>query len=182
MVLINENKFGSKAQSINDVAERLTAINWYEKAGVKEKETEETFHRFMQALQVNEYDIQWVSKEQVPEIIEKLTFNDSKLWEVLSELPDQLKKDIEKSGQVSLLEKAVDTVPQAVFHAAFEKAFQAFGEDKTVSFLVGHAMYIAVLACTAELADKADLFAALLELLESGHVPLGPEGNTIYLL
>ena len=182
MVLINENKFGSKAQSINDVAERLTAINWYEKAGVTENEAEETFHRFMQALQVNKYDIQWVSKEQVPDAISKLTFDNSELWEVLRELPDQLKKDIEAEGQVSLLEKAVDTVPQAVFHAAFEKAFQTFDEEKTVSFLVGHAMYIAVLACTAELADKTEVFAPLLEMLESGHIPLGPEGNTIYLL
>lgn len=182
MVLINESKFGSKAQSINDVAERLTAINWYEKAGVTEKEAEEAFHRFMRNLQVNEYNIQWVSKEQVLEVISNLTFDNSELWEVLRELPDQLKKGIEVAGQMSLLEKAVDTVPQAVFHAAFEKAFQLFGEGKTVSFLVGHAMYIAVLACTAELADKAELFAPLLELLESGHVPLGPEGNTIYLL
>ena len=42
MVLISENKFGSKAQSINVVADRLTAICWYEKAGVKNKEAEET--------------------------------------------------------------------------------------------------------------------------------------------
>ena len=79
---------------------------------------------------------------------------------MLGELPNQLKKEIEKAGQVSLLEKAVDTVPQAVFHSAFEKAFQAFGEEKTVSFLVGHAMYIAVLACTAELADKGNFICS----------------------
>lgn len=182
MVMISENKFGSKAQLINGVAERLAAINWYEKAGVKEVKVEETFSRFMQALQVNEFDIQWVSKEQVPDVIGKLTFDYSKLWEVLSQLPDQLKKEIDAAGQAPLLEKAIDTVPQAVFHAAFEKAFQAFDDEKTVSFLVGHSMYIAVLACTAELADKGELFAPLLEMLESGHVPLGPEGNTIYLL
>lgn len=43
-------------------------------------------------------------------------------------------------------------------------------------------MYIAVLVCTAELAGEEDLFIPLLELLEMGHVPVGLDRNTIYLL
>jgi len=182
MVIISENKFGSKAQSINDIAERLAAIDWYEKAGLKEKSAEETLQRFLQALQVSDYEIQWVTKERVSEVIENLTFDNSKLWEVLSELPEKLKKKIDEAGQADLLEEAVETVPHAVFHDVFQKAFQEFGEEKTVSFLVGHAMYVSVLVCTAELADEAELFTPLLELLEDGHLPLGLEGNIIYLL
>ena len=182
MVLISENKFGLKAQSINDIAERLATINWYGKAGVKEVQAEESLHLFLKTLRVSEYNIQWVERERVLPIIGQLTFENSKLWEALRELPDQMKKKIDESGHVALLESTIEAVPQAVFHAAFEKAFQVFEDEKIVNYLVGHAMYIAVLICTAELADQVDLFAPLLELLASGHVPLGLEGNTIYLL
>ncbi|KOS68818.1 hypothetical protein AEA09_09885 [Lysinibacillus contaminans] len=182
MVLISEIKFGSKAQSINEIAERLSAIDWYKKAGVKEKTAEEALQRFMQKLQVVDYEIQWITKEQTSETISKLTFDNSELWKVLSSLPDLLKKKIDEAGLTDLLKIAVETVPQAVFHAAFQKAFQEFGEEKQVNFFVGHAMYIAVLVCTAELAGEADSFTPLLELLEAGHVPVGLDGNTIYLL
>jgi hypothetical protein len=182
MVLISENKFGSKAQSINEIAERLSAIVWYEKAGFKEKIAEEALQRLMQKLQVDDYEIQWVTKVQTSETISKLTFDNSNLWKVLSGLPDQLKKNIDEAGQADLLKIAIESVPQAVFHATFQKAFQEFGEEKQVNFFVGHAMYIAVLVCTAELAGEEGLFIPLLELLEMGHVPVGLDGNTIYLL
>ncbi|WP_374966936.1 hypothetical protein [Lysinibacillus sp. RS5] len=182
MVLISENKFGSKAQSINEIAERLSAIDWYEKAGFKEKIAEEALQRLMRKLQVDDYEIQWVTKEQTSETISKLTFDNSNLWKVLSGLPDQLKKNIDEAGQADLLKIAIESVPQAVFHATFQKAFQEFGDEKQVNFFVGHAMYIAVLVCTAELAGEEDLFIPLLELLEMGHVPVGLDGNRIYLL
>lgn len=182
MVLISEIKFGLKAQSINEIAERLFAIDWYKNAGEKEKTSEEAIQRFMQKLQVKDYEIQWIIKEQTSEIISRLTFENSNLWKVISDFPDLLKKKIDEAGQVELLNIAVETVPQEIFHITFQKAFQAFGEEKLVNFFVGHAMYIAVLVCTAELAGEEDSFTPLLEFLEAGHVPVGVEGNTIYLL
>ena len=51
-----------------------------------------------------------------------------------------------------------------------------------MKFLVGHAMYVSVLACAAELAEEKNVFLPIIELIEMGHVPLGPEGNAFYLL
>lgn len=182
MVLISEMKYGSKAQSINGIANRLSNIDWYKEVGVKEKYAEETLQRFLAKLQVSNYEIQWISKEQTADTISNLNLNNSNLWEVLSNLPDQLKKKIDDAGQVDLLSKIIEIVPQEVFHVAFQKAFQQFGEEKQVHFFVAQAMYIAVLICTAELAGEVELFAPLLELLEAGHVPVGLDENTIYLL
>ena len=182
MVLISETTFGSKAQSINEIANRLSKIDWYKAVGVKEKHAEEILQRFIDKLQVSNYEIQWISKEQIAETISNLNLANSDLWKVLSNLPDQLKKKIEDAGQVDLLSKIIEIVPQEVFHVAFQKAFQQFGEEKQVHFFVVHAMYIAVLICTAELAGEVKLFAPLLELLEAGHVPIGLDENTIYLL
>lgn len=182
MVLISEMKFGSKAQSINEIANRLSNIDWYKEVGVKEKYAEETLQRFLEKLQVSNCEIQWISKEQTADIISNLNFNNSDLWKVLSNLPEQLKKKIDDAGQVDLLSKVIEIVPQEVFHVAFQKAFQQFGEEKQVHFFVAQAMYIAVLISTAELAGEVELFAPLLELLEGGHVPVGLDGHTIYLL
>ena len=63
-----------------------------------------------------------------------------------------------------------------------KKLSKHFGEEKTVKFLVGHAMYVSVLACAAELAEEKNVLLPIIELIEMGHVPLGPEGNTFYLL
>lgn len=182
MLLISEMTFGSKAQSINEIANRLSTIDWYKEAGVKDRYAEETLRSFIESLQVNEYEIQWITKEQTAEIISNLNFHNSELWKVLSSLPEQLKKKIDEAGQADLLSKIIETIPQEVFHVAFQKAFQQFGEEKQVQFFVGQAMYIAVLLCTAELAGEVDLFASLLELLEAGHVPVGLDGNRVYLL
>ncbi len=181
-VTMNQDQLGLKNQSIDDLADRLSKINWYEKAGKKDAEAEQTFRSFMQKLNVGNYELKWISKEEAADTICKLNFEDSELWESLSVLPDMLKKKVDELDQNQLLEKAVDTIPEFVFHLAFEKAIQLFHEEKVVSFLVGHAMYVAVLAATAEMAGEKELLAPLLELLESGHVPLGPEKNTVYLL
>lgn len=182
MVLISESKFGTKAQSINEIAERLCAIDWYKNVGKKERATEEAIQCFMQKLQVQDYEIKWITKEYLTETISKLTFENSNLWAVLAVLPDILKRKIDEADQADLLNIVVDTVPQEIFHIAFEKSFQVFSGEKQINFFVGQAMYIAILVCSAQIAGEVDLFTPLIEFLETGHVPVGVEGNTIYLL
>jgi NADH dehydrogenase/NADH:ubiquinone oxidoreductase subunit G len=165
--LINEGKYGETARSVNELIDKLTTINWYSKAGQTNPDVEGNLARFMSA---------------VAETIEKLSFENSELWEVLKELPDEFRKKIDSLGNQQLLNDVVDKVPEAVFHGAYKHACEAFTEEKTIKFLIGHAMYISTLACTAELADEKDKMSILLDLLEDGHLPLGPNGNTFYLL
>lgn len=72
----------------------------------------------------------------------------------LAEVPDQLKEKIVRAGNEKLLVDVVDKVPEAIFHGVYKEVFKHFGEEKTVKFLVGHAMYVSVLACAAELAEE----------------------------
>jgi NADH dehydrogenase/NADH:ubiquinone oxidoreductase subunit G len=180
--LINEGKYGSTARSVNELIDQLTSINWYSKAGQPNPDVEGKLARFMSAVGVHNYDIKWITKEQVAETIGKLSFENSELWEVLKELPDQFGKKIDSLGNQQLLNDVVDKVPEAVFHGAYKHAYEAFNQEDTIKFLVGHAMYISTLACTAELADEKDQMSILVDLLEEGHLPLGPQGNTFYLL
>jgi NADH dehydrogenase/NADH:ubiquinone oxidoreductase subunit G len=180
--LINEGKYGETARSVNELIDKLTSINWYSKAGQYNLDVEGKLARFIIALGVHNYEIKWITKEQVAETIGKLSFENSDLWEVLKELPDQFRKKIDSLGYQQLLNDVVDKVPEAVFHGAYKHAYEAFKDEDTIKFLVGHAMYISILACTAELADEKEKMSILLDLLEEGHLPLGPQGNTFYLL
>ncbi|MBM7714291.1 hypothetical protein JOC94_001263 [Bacillus thermophilus] len=178
-VMLNQDQFGVL---INDLADRLSKIEWYKNAGKSHEQAEVLLRDFMKKLHVTDYVVKWISKAEAAETISKLRFEESPLWEVLSALPDQFKKKVDERGQGQLLEKAVDALPEFVFHVAFKRAFSVFQEEKTVRFLTGHAMYIAVLIAAAEIAGQSELFSPLMELLEHGHVPLGLEGNVIYLL
>ncbi|MFE4428921.1 hypothetical protein ACFRH9_17765 [Peribacillus butanolivorans] len=180
--IINEEKYGTDARSANEMIERLTSIDWYSQAGVKCNEAEKKVEQFMSAIGVSEYKIKWLSAAQVSEAVSRLSFENSILWEVLKDLPDQLKEKINAAGNEKLLADIVDKVPEAVFHGAYKQASNVFRDEKAIKFLVGHAMYISVLACTAELASDVNPFSYIVELLEDGHLPLGPEGNTFYLL
>lgn len=180
--IINEEKYGTDARSANEMIERLTSIDWYAQAGIKCEDAEKKVAQFMSAMDVSEYKIKWLSIEQVSETVSQLSFENSSLWDVLKELPDQLKEKIDSDGNEKLLADIVDKVPEAVFHGAYKQAFNVFKDEKVIKFLVGHAMYISVLACASELAGEENPFSFIVELLAEGHLPLGPEGNTFYLL
>ncbi|MET3289268.1 UNVERIFIED_CONTAM: hypothetical protein ABID98_001838 [Brevibacillus sp. OAP136] len=180
--IVNDEKHGTGPQTVNAWIERLVGIEWYKQTGQQQEAALEKVNQLMSRLGVNDYEIQWLTKDEVPNAIQRLTFEGSQLWSMLEQLPDQLKAKVQKFGNESLLEKVVDVVPEAVFHRAFAGAFHTFGDEKTVQFLVGYAMYLSIMVCTAVLAEEMDLFLPMVELLEAGYLPLGPEANTFYLV
>lgn len=180
--LINEEKDGPGARSANEMVKRLTTINWYKNVGQQNIDAEQKIDQFMSSLNIHEYEIRWISRDQVTEMIGRLSFEGSAFWEALKEVPDQLKEKIVHAGNDTHLADLVDKVPEAIFHGAFTQAFNLFSEEKAVQFLVGHAMYVSVLACAAELTEGDNAFLPVVELLEAGHLPLGPEGDIFYLL
>ncbi|MGG0731066.1 hypothetical protein [Bacillus paramycoides] len=182
VVMLNEGKHGAGARTVNNWIERLLAIDWYKQVGQQQEGAVAKVNQFMRTLGVNEYEVKWLSKNQVSGAIQRLTIEGSNLWVILEKVPGQLREKVNEAGNESLLEKVVDVVPEAIFHNAFARAFHTFCEEKTVQFLVGHAIYVSILICTAVLAEVPNLFLPLVELLEAGYLPLGPEGNTFYLV
>lgn len=180
--LRSEEKEGPRAQSVNEMVKRLTAIDWFVNSGQQNIEAEQKVDQFMEYLDRSEYEIKWISRNQVTQTIERLSFEGCAFWEALKEVPDQLKKKIVHAGNENLLADMADKVPEAIFHGACTQAFHLFGDEKVVQILVGLAMYVSVLTCAAELAGGQNIFLPMVELLEAGHLPLGPEGNIFYLL
>lgn len=172
----------SKVAHINVIINKLLEANWYHRIGVKNEEIENYMQTFLSQLNVEEYELKWANKENLKEIIELLSFRDSKIWEKLKDIPDTLKEKIDEKNNNSHLEKLVDFLPEAVFHPAFDNAYKYFKDEKIINFLTGNAMYLAILICTAELAGEGELFESLLRIIENGHVPIGIKGNIIYLI
>lgn len=180
--LINEEKYGMKARSANELMNKITSLDWYSNIFLFNSEVETKVAHFMDAIGVDTYEVKWVSRENLEEIIGKLSFEGSFFGDVLKEYPSRLKQEISSNGNEQLLADIIEKMPELVFHSAFEKAFNCSEKSNVVSFLVGHSIYISILACTAELIDTNNRFVHLLDIIESGHVLLGPIGNTLYLL
>ncbi|MCU9594501.1 hypothetical protein OEV82_08535 [Caldibacillus thermolactis] len=172
----------SIAEDLSTLSEKLCSIEWYRKACIQDQQTEELFYEFCQLLKINDYQFQWVKKEELSEKIKGIDFEGSQLWEGIKDLPDRFKVRINTKGLNKALEKIVDHLPESIFHPAFDGAFRQFQEEKIVNHLTVAAMYISLLICCAYLAGEESLFEPILRILESGHAPIGMEGNIVYFI
>lgn len=168
--------------TVNQAFEKLTTLGWFKEGGRVEKEIETLMEQFLKQFNIKQYEMKWLHKEELIEVIERFSFQGSDIWNELKEIPDHLKQQISANNDDSYLERLVDILPEAVFHPVFDGAFKQYSEEKTIRFLTGNAMYFALLICIAELASKGDLFQPIFQIIERGHVPVGIEGNMIYLL
>ncbi|MGE7544416.1 hypothetical protein [Sporosarcina newyorkensis] len=181
-VQFKEETYGPEALSLTGLAKKLTSFNWFGEIGTVDTAVEKHVRQFIEALDVSQYNIKWVAKEDIATTIGELTFENSDVWRALKGIPERYNQLITEKDRTALLESVIDAIPEAVFHPAYAGAFKQVTEDKAISYLVGNAMYISVMACTASLADRPKMFQPLLNIVEKGHTVLGLEGNTIYII
>lgn len=172
----------SKERSLSELVEKFTTIGWFGLLGRRDIVAEKKILQFMRAIGVSDYTMEWITKERMLSVIENMTFEKSSVWEKLKDVPGQLKEEICRNEEEDLLESMTDTVLEAVFHSAFQGAYEQTKEKKVLNHLVGNAMYMSVLASGAMLAGKVNLYEAIIELAESGHTILGLEGDTLYIM
>lgn len=186
-IIDHQPVYDFKHDRVNQLSERLLNINWYHRVGMIDNRAKEKVEMFMDAFHISNYDVSWLEKEDINNCYEMISLQNSDLWEVLKVLPDQLKDKIDESGKGKLLEEIVYHLPEMVYHEVFKQAFQTFAKQETVRFFIGHSLYISLFACTWELISdlkgwEENPFAYLVDVLEMGHVPIGPNGQTFYLL
>ncbi|WP_026684256.1 hypothetical protein [Heyndrickxia coagulans] len=180
--VISEKKYGSLARSVNEMIARLVSVPWYSNAGRENPYAEQKIKEFATCFGTRKLDVKWISKEKLGDTAKQLTFEGCELWNVLKDIPDQLKVKIDVQGKGKILEDLVYKMPEAIFHRTFDQAYAIFGDRETVQFLIGHAMYIGLLYCLYELAEEENPVSFLLDILEAGNIPLGPDGNIFYLV
>ncbi|WP_181351266.1 hypothetical protein [Thalassobacillus sp. CUG 92003] len=178
--------YGANSKQVTALINRLEKLPWYKEIGDEKYDVKEQLDRFMTALEVDTFQKEWLATAEVPEKISQLDLDNSLAWKRLKDIPDEIAVIVEETGRRAILDKIVNDIPELVYHGSFKGAFQRYDDQKTVSFLVGHAMYISVLACSWEIvADQSgwedNPFLYIIDILEQGHLPLGPQLNTFYL-
>ncbi|WP_101845190.1 hypothetical protein [Halobacillus sp. Marseille-P3879] len=178
--------FGPNDKRVKVLIDRLTNVEWYRQIGTKDVRTEEKLKKFMDSFDLYDYETEWVSLQEVPGKIRSLKLEDSRPWDHLKEVPEKINTTGEKAGRKAALDQLVTDIPELVYHGAFKGAYKTYQDQQAVSILAGHAMYISLLACTWEaVADQSgwedNPFLYLIDIMEEGHLPLGPHDNSIYL-
>jgi len=183
MAVKSEEKAQQKEREFREILDGLADVEWYHKAGEKDMDAEANMEQFLSRLNVSDYELKWVSKENLHDVLGELTFTESPLWDALKDMPGQFKETIVANGLDGRpLQKAVDLAPVSVYHPAFAGAYQQFGDKKAVQYLSVGAMYIGLMTSLSVLAEEEKLFEPIVEMIKSGHGPLGPSGKTIYLI
>ncbi|MEK4177490.1 hypothetical protein [Aeribacillus sp. FSL W8-0870] len=183
----NHASYDFKHERVNQMADRLLNINWYQHVGTIHDDVQNKAEKFLQSLNIENCEIKWISKDEIGNIYDTIRLTNSSLWEALKVLPDRLKEKIDQSGQEEILNEIVYHLPEAVFHEVYKGAFKTFSDESFIRFLVGHAMYISLLACAWELVANINEwgenpFAYLVDILEMGHIPLGSNNQTFYIM
>ncbi|SDH17402.1 hypothetical protein SAMN05192534_10268 [Alteribacillus persepolensis] len=185
--LADTKRYGNNGENVASLIERLADIDWYQKAGEQDKAVEEKLAESMKQLGVSTYQIEWIKPGEAADAIASLALEESSIWEQLKEVPDTIKAKMDEVNRETVVDDIVYNIPELVYHGSFAGAYQLFEDEKTTGFFTGHAMYISVLACLWEAAADLDgmkdnPFLPLVEILESGHVPLGLKKETIFVL
>ncbi|MBU9723193.1 MULTISPECIES: hypothetical protein [Bacillaceae] len=181
--------FGPNTSNLETLVERYSRIKWYQNLGGENDQNEirDLIHKFTSNFDVEDYRIKRLSKEQLPEFLEGMKLEASPLWNSLNQIPIKMKEAMGETGRDEHLNYINDTIPEQVFHGAFDGAFEQleqYGEE-TISFFTGAAMYITTLASAWEILGdleewQSNHFIPLIEIVEKGHLPLGLYENRFY--
>ncbi|SFK04325.1 hypothetical protein SAMN04487936_106272 [Halobacillus dabanensis] len=179
--------FGPNDKRVKTLIDRLINMDWYHQIGTKNVKVEEKLKKFMEAFDLYDYEKEWVSIQEVPDKISNLNLEDTKLWDRLKEVPERINNKGIETGRKDALDLLVSDIPELVYHGSFKGAYRTYQDQKAVSLVVGHALYVSLLACTWEvIADQAgwenNPFLYLIDILEEGHLPIGPQQNIFYLV
>lgn len=78
---------------------RLVSVLWYSNAGRKNPYAEQKIKEFAACFGTRKLDVKWISKEKLGDTAKQLTFEGCELWNVLKDIPDQLKIKIDAHGK-----------------------------------------------------------------------------------
>ncbi|WP_138419600.1 hypothetical protein [Aquibacillus sediminis] len=167
---------------LEQMIETYSSIDWFSNVGKKEEMTEQQLQQCLNQLGVSDFQIEWVTIQESADVYQRLTFQDSRIWEAIRDLPDRWTEKITENSHDAALKQVVEFLPEAVFQYAFDGAYKQFDEQKLINYMTGMAMYLTLMIAVSDLAEEGEQFEPIRQMIASGHIPFGIEGNTIYLM
>ncbi|MEW9672137.1 hypothetical protein [Ammoniphilus sp. 3BR4] len=186
-----ETGYGPNHLQVEKWITRLSEVKWFSALGQSkgQGEAENAWKTFIRHLDLDDTQVVWMTKDQLPSFVEELSLGNSPLWSRIQWIPKQLKDKTKELGREAVLAYTIENIPEMLFHKAFDGAFPELNEygERMVKVAVGSVMYIFGLACAWEtLADiegwETNPFTPLIEVFEAGHWPVGMTGNQVYII
>lgn len=183
--------YGPAEQRVQNLMTRISAIEWFSSAGrSKEREsTEQAMWEYTRGFGLEEIQIQWLEKDQLPAFFADRRLESSPLWLQIHEVPLQIRAKAEETGRLFYLSNLADRVPEKLFHLSFDGAFREFGSQGStiVKWAVGAVMYVVGLACAWEMLADQDgwhnnPYEVYLQVFGAGHWPLGLFDGVFYAI
>lgn len=185
-------ELGRQGESVAALTDRINQIQWFhrEKPLVDEKTLTGLIADLYRHTGIDrEVKLQEVALVDLAAWIGQSDIGKNSLWDMLRDLPDQVRTGLEQTNRMNWLPYAADTVPTSVFHRAFDGVFERYGAvgQGVVLYAVSAAMWISGAAIgvllSGGVAGKREVSAVLdlLSLFEHGVLPLGLYDGVFYL-
>lgn len=167
---------------MNDIADKILQLPWFDNAGTVNKEIETKVEQFLDELSVNQYEIQWISKNELTDQLNSMSFEDSAVWSALKDIPTIYMEEIQQKEMEEAWKILLNDLPEHLFHVVFEKAYTLYQGEEEVRYLINNAFYVSTLIVLAELVGEKAFANKLSEIIETGNIVVGFEGEKLYLL
>src|SRR5690625_4484610 len=166
---------------MNDIANTILELSWFDNLGTASQETEEKVTQVMNDLNVSSFQFKWISKDELANQLDNVSLEDSPLWEKLKDIPSIYNEKIQQNEMGKLWKILVDELPEHLFHEVFEKAYEQYEDEEIVRYLINHAMYVSILISLAKLAGEKQFADTLVNLINTGNIVAGFNGEELYL-
>ncbi|MET3289205.1 UNVERIFIED_CONTAM: hypothetical protein ABID98_001775 [Brevibacillus sp. OAP136] len=189
--MMTETVYGPNHQQVHQLMTRLSEVPWFSVLGNESGrlDAEKALKEWTHHLNLEEFEIVWMTREQIPSFIENMNLSDSHVWSRIQDIPKKLSEKADATGRQTVMAEMLEIVPEKLFHKAFDGAFPVLHEfgELVVKVAVGSVLYLFGIACLWEaLSDREDPepnpFLPLVKIFEAGHWPIGMVGNHFYLI
>lgn len=180
--IIKEIKEVKGSEYLESFLNDVLSIDWLN-SHKSFKEEKVIFERLLNALNLSvPVDLQFVSINEAENIIHQVSISNSKLWEKMMELPDQLFNEITNRVNIERLEQEINIISEYIFHEVYEKTYVLTKDFELIKHIILASVYYCTLLFLSKLSGRKDLEESLFSLINCGFIPIGIQENKVYLL
>lgn len=185
-----EKIYGPNGKNVASLITRLQKIDWYSAIGKQSSQVgERAINEFRQGLKLDGYQVNWITKNHLPVLLNGVTLETIPMWTRLKQIHNEITEKAEELGRQAILSSTIDNVSESLFHDIFDQAFCEFEEcgETAVKMVSGTTVYIMVLACAWEVITDIEgwginPFLPFVKVCEQGQWILGLVDNQFYAL
>jgi len=166
------------------LVEQLSRLNWFASPASNKTAAETSIRQFMADLGLGSLSVRWLDKTDIGLFLQDYELSQDPIWASLYGIPQTIRDAAESGGVQEAAAFTMNDVPEHLFHAVYDGAYQAFEEQgrQVILHAVAVALYIASLSASwAFVCDRPNPLSDLLDVMKLGFMPLGVKDGMFYI-